>query len=320
MSIFPVITSTLSPTALGEFISQRYQLKPNVRCELVKTGMNHTYKITAGDTRYVARVYCFQWRSRSAIHEEIQLLGDLSDHGISVSYAISDKEGHYIQEVEAPEGIRFLVLFSFAAGQKVRWMNTNTCAAVGEMMAKFHQFGPKQLSFRETYHHKTLFEWPIELLKGYFSVNLPEMKYLEELGKRFENSEFHNLETGTVHLDIWYDNLSVDNETDITLFDFDFCGNGYYLLDVAYSCMQLFLVETGTGQFEVKREHFLKGYQKYKALSEQELQKIPLAGAAVFVFYLGVQAERFDWSNNFFTENYLKMFVGKIKSWLDYHS
>jgi len=46
---------------------------------------------------------------------------------------------------------------------------------------------------------------------------------------------------------------------------------------------------------------------------------IPDAGASIFVFYLGVQAQRFDWSNIFFTENYLKMFVGRIRNWLDYY-
>ncbi|RZJ50923.1 MAG: homoserine kinase, partial [Chryseobacterium sp.] len=43
------------------------------------------------------------------------------------------------------------------------------------------------------------------------------------------------------------------------------------------------------------------------------------AGASIFVFYLGVQAQRFDWSNIFLTENYLKMFVGRIKNWLEYY-
>ena len=61
------------------------------------------------------------------------------------------------------------------------------------------------------------------------------------------------------------------------------------------------------------------GYRKYRSLSEKELELIPKAGASVFIFYLGVQAQRFDWSNIFLTENYLKMFVGRIKSWLEYY-
>jgi hypothetical protein len=46
---------------------------------------------------------------------------------------------------------------------------------------------------------------------------------------------------------------------------------------------------------------------------------IPEVGASIFIFYLGVQAQRFDWSNIFFTENYLKMYVGRIRNWMEYY-
>jgi len=71
--------------------------------------------------------------------------------------------------------------------------------------------------------------------------------------------------------------------------------------------------------YESKVESFLKGYRKERDLFDNELKLIPDAGASIFVFYLGVQAQRFDWSNIFFTENYLKMFVGRIRNWLDYY-
>ena len=69
----------------------------------------------------------------------------------------------------------------------------------------------------------------------------------------------------------------------------------------------------------MKVESFLNGYRKERSLSEDELKLIPEAGASIFIFYLGVQAQRFDWSNIFLTENYLKMFVGRIKNWIDYY-
>ena len=72
-------------------------------------------------------------------------------------------------------------------------------------------------------------------------------------------------------------------------------------------------------KYESKVQSFLNGYRKDRSLSEKELKLIPKAGASVFVFYLGIQAQRFDWSNIFLTENYLKMFVGRIKSWLEYY-
>ncbi|MGJ1384548.1 hypothetical protein, partial [Sphingobacterium siyangense] len=91
------------------------------------------------------------------------------------------------------------------------------------------------------------------------------------------------------------------------------------ILDVGYFCKQLFFIESDKEQYELKIQSFLRGYQSSISLSEKELRLIPKAGAAIFIFYLGVQAQRFDWSNIFLTENYLKMFVGRIKAWMDYY-
>ena len=51
----------------------------------------------------------------------------------------------------------------------------------------------------------------------------------------------------------------------------------------------------------------------------EELKLIPTAGQAIWLFYLGVQSQRFDWSNIFLTENYLKMYIGRLKSWITYN-
>jgi len=72
--------------------------------------------------------------------------------------------------------------------------------------------------------------------------------------------------------------------------------------------------------YEQKKSGFLNGYQSILKLSDDELNLIPNMGVAVFIFYLGVQAQRFDWSNIFLSENYLKMYVGKMKSWMEFHT
>ena len=149
------------------------------------------------------------------------------------------------------------------------------------------------------------------------------MKFLKEIGKKIskkiDESNLLENKNGIVHLDIWYDNLSVNNENEITIFDFDNCGNGLLILDVGYFCKQLFFIEFDKNEYELKTKSFLNGYQKIRNLSENEIELIPEVGASIFVFYLGVQAQRFDWSNIFLTENYLKMFVGRIRNWIDYY-
>ena len=158
-------------------------------------------------------------------------------------------------------------------------------------------------------------------VQTFFAHDLPEMQYLREtiarLARAFAGAAA--AASCTVHLDLWYDNMAITPEDEITVFDFDFCGNGPAVLDVAYFCKQLFHIEADRQQYEAKVAHFLSGYTRVRDLSAEERRLLPAAGAAVWLFYLGVQVQRFDWSNIFLSVNYLKMYVGKMQAWLAYH-
>jgi len=322
MTTFPITASTLSQIALGEFISEKYQLEGNLDCKLFRTGVNHTYIISTSNSKYVLRVYCYNWRTKVEIEQELKLLRLLKNNNLSISFPIPDKMGNLIQEINAPEGLRYAVLFTFAEGKKVRFMNKETCYAIGSIMAKIHNITAGKKINRLEYNSDTLLNKAYDHLNVFFSDDLHEMKYIKEISTKIsqifqENSLLEN-QRGIVHLDIWYDNLSV-NKNEITIFDFDNCGNGFLILDVSYFCKQLFFIESDKIEYEIKVESFLNGYKQERSLTEEELKLIPEAGASIFIFYLGVQAQRFDWSNIFLTENYIKMYVGRIKNWIDYY-
>jgi Ser/Thr protein kinase RdoA (MazF antagonist) len=269
------------------------------------------------------RVYCHNWRSKSEIQEELKLLRLLKDSNLNVSFPIPDKNENLIQSINAPEGLRYIVVFSFAEGQKMRFMSNDTCFAIGSLMAKIHTLTENKNIDRVNYNPNKLLNESYDQLSKVFSERLPEMTYLKKIGKEItrtlDGMSLLGFPCGTVHLDIWYDNLSVKEDNEITIFDFDNCGNGLLILDIGYFCKQLFFIESDKEEYESKVESFLNGYRSIKKISDTETKYIPEAGASIFVFYLGVQAQRFDWSNIFLTENYLKMFVGRIKSWLDYY-
>lgn len=323
MSAFPVTASTLSEKELGIFAIAKYGLNKNSACKLFRTGINHTYIISENEVKYVLRVYSYGWRSKQEILEEIELLTFLKENNVSISSPVSDKNGEYIQEINAPEGIRYAVLFTYAKGEKVRFMDVATCASVGSLMAQIHNLTSDRKLERTLYGRHSLLELPYQYAKGFFSEKLPEMKFIKEscdhIGKLFEQTDPEKIQIGIIHMDIWYDNMSISDQKEITLFDFDFCGIGYSILDVAYFFKQLFHIETDKHVYEQKVQSFLRGYNSFRSLSKEELEIIPFAGAAVWIFYLGVQSQRFDWSNIFLTENYLKMYVGRMRSWLEYY-
>ena len=319
MNTFPVTRSILNAKELGDYIISQYDLGNSTGCSLFRTGMNHTYMLTGKNDKHVLRLYCHNWRTKQEIEEEISLLLSLKEKVLNISYPTPDANGNYIQEINAPEGIRYAVVFSFAEGGKVRFIDEDTCFYIGTIMGKFHQATKSKTYKRINYNTEILTELPYQYANTYFHDDLPEMQYLKALSNNIKQLfEQIPLEQGVVHLDMWYDNMAITNENEVTVFDFDFFGNGPLILDVAYFCKHLFIIEPNKEVYSKKAQAFINGYQSINPLSQQELNIIPHAAAAVFIFYLGVQSQRFDWSNIFLSENYLKMYVGRIQSWMKY--
>ncbi|KGO84389.1 aminoglycoside phosphotransferase [Flavobacterium beibuense F44-8] len=319
MNTFPVTRSILNAKELGDYIISQYDLDNSTGCSLFRTGMNHTYMLTDNSTKHVLRLYCHNWRTKQEIEEEISLLLSLKEKGLDISHPVPDANGNYIQEINTPEGIRYAVVFSFAEGGKVRFIDEDTCFYIGTIMGKFHQATKSKTYKRINYNTEILTELPYQYANAYFHEDLPEMQYLKALGNDIKQLfKQIPLEQGVVHLDMWYENMAITNENEVTVFDFDFFGNGPLILDVAYFCKHLFIIEPNKEVYSKKVQAFINGYQSINPLSQQELNIIPHAAAAVFIFYLGVQSQRFDWSNIFLSENYLKMYVGRIQSWMKY--
>lgn len=317
-------TSVLSEADLEKFVIGRYKLHNGFVCKLFRTGINHTYIISDGTTKFILRVYCRNWKTGVEISEEVRLLDLLHDNQVEVSYALPDPDGKYIQTLSAPEGLRYAVLFTFGSGGKIRFLNPDTCFTIGSAMAKMHDVTSGKSLRRVTFDEHTLLHDAYKNITTIFSEDLSEIMYLKHtiatIAEVLTDTKSDACASGIVHLDIWYDNMSVRSDTEITLFDFDNCGNGKLIFDLAYFCKQLFHIETDKQQYEQKVTAFLAGYRSKRDISNVELELIPHCATAIFVYYLGMQASRFDWSNIFLSENYLKMYVGRIQAWTDYNA
>jgi Ser/Thr protein kinase RdoA (MazF antagonist) len=315
--MLPVINSTFSPDHLASFVQQQYQLGDDASCTLLKTGINDSFLITDNGVKYVFRVYSLNWRTRQEILAELTLLNLLQTNQIPVSYAIKNIQGEYVLQLEAPEGTRFGVLFSFAKGEKMLNFPAELHFQAGEIMAKMHLLTDGLQLERLNYSPNVILQDSFEQLKKFLPANTAEMdfmvstqKYLLDEYEKFDGSK---LRKGAVHMDIWFDNMGIDKETGITLFDFDFCGNGWLCYDVAYYILQLNSTEKDDAECKLKTEAFLNGYASVMPLTAEEKRIIPHLGVALYFFYLGIQCQRFDnWSNTFLNETYLKRFINLL--------
>ncbi|MCF0055680.1 phosphotransferase enzyme family protein [Dyadobacter sp. CY356] len=324
MQPFPVSNSTISTSHLADFLQKEYKFGSKTDCELLKTGISHTYLVTTESEKFIFRIYSLNWRTKPEIHEEIRLINHLKDNQIPVSYPIADPQGSYIKELNAPEGIRFGVLFSHAKGAKALNYSAGIHYRVGETIGKIHRLTQNFKLNRVTYTPEILLENSFEYLKLFLNPEQEEMVYMADL-KEVLKSELDKIDQsqvrfGAVHTDLWFDNMHFF-ENDVTIFDFDFCGNGMLCQDLGYYTMQLYNLEKDETQFNLKLESFLKGYESITRLSDEEKRVIPYISTSIYFFFLGIQCQRYDnWSNVFLNEIYLSRFINLIlKKWCDYN-
>lgn len=325
MSFFPVTSSNLSPAHLASFLVQEYQLHLPVSCKLLKTGISHTYLVSSDSQKYIFRIYSLNWRTEQEITEEIRLINHLKDHGIPVSYPLCDPSGTYIKTLNAPEGKRFGVMFSHADGSKALHYSEEVHYKVGETLARIHQLTEQFPLNRTTYTPDVLLDQSFDQLKLFLDPGKEEMIYMASLKGVLTDFLQHtgqsNIRFGAIHTDIWFDNMHITENGEITLFDFDFCGNGFLVQDLGYYMAQLYQLEREETQYNSKLDRFLAGYESIAQLSDYEKEAIPYLGAAVYFFFLGVQCQRYDnWSNAFVNEIYLSRFINMIiKKWCIHH-
>ncbi|MDO9257500.1 MAG: phosphotransferase [Bacteroidales bacterium] len=324
MTHFPVTNSNLSAKHLGHFLQEKYSLGKNTECQLIRAGINDTYLVTDNSEKFVFRVYSLNWRTRAEINEEINLLLELKQNNLPVSFPLPDAENNFIQILNAPEGDRFAVLFTFAQGEKEHNSSVETHFQIGQLMARFHTATNNRRLDRVDYSPQVILIDSLKQVSKFLTAGTEEMSFMQSAQKyllqEFQKADTTQMRQGIVHLDIWFDNMNITKENEVTLFDFDFCGNGWLCLDIAYYILQLHNIEKYEAKdYQPKVDSFIKGYESITQISDEEKRLIPILGVSLYFFYLGIQCQRYDnWSNSFLSENYLKRYInGLVKRYHD---
>lgn len=317
-TVFPAIYSTLSPEALSFYISEKYALK-NVWCKLLVRGVGDTYLAETPDNRFILRVYRSSHRNLQQIKEEVALLQLLKETAVSVSWPVPDVSGETIQVLEAVEGERCAVLFSYAPGHAVRLPDEIQLQLLGSEMARFHQVSSSMA--RETarweFNTDTMFIRPLEMFRAGFASIPEDYAWLQQAAEAAVKklSAAEGLSMGYCHFDLLPKNMHFENDT-ITLFDFDFMGYGWLVNDIACYWQHLALeVYTKRMTQQVADEQYnilLDAYRTHRALSQEELEVVPYLAVGWWFFYMGFHTSH-DQFHAYTQPGQLKLFTGLLK-------
>ncbi|HEX2953859.1 MAG TPA: phosphotransferase, partial [Bacillota bacterium] len=110
-----------------------------------------------------------------------------------------------------------------------------------------------------------------------YRLRLPsdEIRRLEQVGRIIENrlKDLNMSDYGLIHADLHRGNLIIQ-EDQLGIIDFDDCGWGYYLFDVATLLSSIYRLSKDERNYHILKDAYLKGYDRIRALPsaiDQEL-------------------------------------------------
>ncbi len=235
----PVQRSILSAEALAPIVAQTYGLD-RVRCQLIKSAMLDTYQILAATGPAILRIYPAQRRTETAILAELDVLARLHAAGLAVSTPILQLNGEQLLAVQAPEGVRYAALFTFAPGQPLSQQCTPPNARLfGHTLAQLHAIADTLAHplARPPLDLSTLLDRSITALDHVFGQRTADWVWLQQVATTVR-SHIAALPTeppwyGLCHGDAGSANAHVSADGCLTLFDFDMCGVGWRAYDIA---------------------------------------------------------------------------------------
>lgn len=317
-AIFPVTHSILSAATLLREVLPDYGVEQPLACQLLNRGLNDTYLVLTSGERYILRAYRAGWRSDAAIRYELDALNHLATRGLAVSTPVRRRRGGFVRVVQAPEGRRQIVLFTYARG-KAGYDHEDYATLYGRMAAEIHHASDDFFSRHRRFRIDLveLLDKPLATIRPRLAHRPQDWHYLQDLAERLRRRvdalPASELETGFCHGDLHGGNVHLEGET-LTAFDFDCCGPGWRAYDVAVFLWGCSLRSFKKG--EHRWEQFLHGYTQRRRLPALDLAAVPLFVAIRHFWLLGLHTGNGqDWGFGWMDDGYFDRSLKFLRRW-----
>jgi Ser/Thr protein kinase RdoA (MazF antagonist) len=322
---FPAIHTVLSPDSLATRVLPGFGLRDIVDCRFFTGGFNDTYIVkTAKSSTYYLRAYRLNWRTLDDIQYELDVLNHLKHKGFPAAKPVPYQDGEFFCAVSAPEGTRYLALFTDAPGPEISYDHEPEKVAerYGQAVAQMHNalndFRSPHKRFHKDIEHFT--DKPLQYIAPFLSHRPDDWAYIqgfaEILRQRITAMPANALEQGTCHGDLQGYHANVAADGTLTFFDFDCGGYGYRAYDLAvflWCCRLEDVIDT-------RWEPFLQAYRDTRSINGLDVQAVPLFVCARYLWHMGVHTQNApDWGCGFLNDAYFdKRLVQLKKAETDY--
>ena len=294
--------------------------------------MSDVYRLDTFDAAYILKIYLHNRHSMCAIEAEVDFLNDLLEHDIPVAAPIANNDAVYLNEIDAPEGIRCAVLFDAIEGDQPQEVNLEHSRSFGRLAGRIHNCSDHTAKKYERWHlnEKHLVEQPLTRIRPYLEHRIRDWEYLRALGSELV-AELHGLvsmkspEYGLCHGDLHTGNARFDKDGRLTLFDFDSFGYGWRAIDIGvYHVSYDWLDLSEKTRCEKDRfwEAFVDGYNTERDLSRNELAAAQLCLPLRHLELMGLTIQYWapqigsGWINDDYFDRHLNWF----REWTDVYN
>lgn len=294
--------SRLNNEKLLACVKKCYGFEEDMQMKLMKYSENLTYKLFSEGTgeKYVLRVF------RPGYHKEEEMIGELTwihklslDTDIKTADVILGLNGNFVQTADG----FYIAVFEFIEGHEITEIAADKLyfymEKIGEIAAKLHKhvtnwkesgdlirfsWDLKDIIGRDGRwgHYSNMKSLPPSDISCYDDASRIIRYRLEKFGRTRDRY-------GLFHSDLNIHNILINDDDEIYILDFDDCGYGWFLYDIATAVMEYFDEE-----LDCVLSAILKGYEKVRKLSEEEKEEIPTFIIARKILRIGWIASHSD--------------------------
>ncbi len=273
---------------------------------LLKIRENGIYRVLDQATakKYVVRVHRAGYHSDAELRSELQWMDSLREYGVLTPTLRYSNQGNMFEIVEStgvPEP-RQVDIVDWIEGEQLGDLEAGLDGAPHEIRERFETLGSitaQMHNHAEGWREPAGFtrhSWDADGFTGEQPFwgrfwELPALSAWQKdrmLQVRDKlRADLTALATGPdryglIHADLLFENILV-GEDGVRVIDFDDCGYGWHLFDLATS---IFFLQ-GSEHFDLAKEALITGYRKNRPLTDEHLSWLPIIYMARATTYLG---------------------------------
>jgi len=248
----------------------------------VESITNEIFRCATENDYYVARIT--NYKSIDEQLEEVKYTDFLFNEGLGVSPTILSLNDNLVEKITLDNNEVLTVLYKASPGvhlPRKQW-DANVLRKLGRQIGKLHRFSKK---FEKIYPIRYINDWH-DNEEYSFLKYIPKEEYAirdiaKEVLSTIKKMPKDNSNYGLLHGDLWLENILVDNDSNISMVDFQDCEKHFYLYDLAvpiYSALEYSFVG-GSNIVEYGRaitKAIIEGYKEEKELSSEMVDTLPL--------------------------------------------